>query len=287
MSRVIPKWKPQYLRVWSRHPSHDGIRNAIKMPPNKVGVIRLGSNTSMRTFSPDIEINTVESIERTMNKFEMKKAFAQANVRSPEFFVLNNENAGIWNEAGYRFISFEDLSKHLLANKLFPVLAKRTYRSRGAGMQKLDNVDEYLEFINENIINNRYHQRNPYYLEVFKNYIKEYRIHVSELGGYFYSCRKMLKSEYTGTENNWYRNDSNSIWIMEENELFDKPTTWKEIIKDCQNARVALGLSIGAVDVKVNKEGNWAILEMNSAPSFGDVTETAYLYELTKIVRTK
>lgn len=287
MSRKIPRWRKQYLRVLSRHPSHDPIRNVIKMPPNKTGVIRLGSNSTPKNFDPDIEINTVSSIENTMNKFEMKRRFNVAGVRSPEFYSLYNETAGIWNEEGDIFdeVSFKELSDYFLHNTIFPVLAKRTYRSRGKGMIKIDNPDMLDDFIQSHIVNNSYHKRNPYYLEEFKNYSREYRIHISSLGGYFYTCRKMLKSEYVGSDSNWYRNDSNSIWILEENELFDKPTTWNSIVKDCQNARESLGLSIGAADVKVTKKGDWAILELNSAPSFGEITSSAYKYELNKLVR--
>jgi len=151
-------------------------------------------------------------------------------------------------------------------------------------MKKLENFEELNSFIAEFVIDNERHERNPYYLEEFKNYTKEYRIHVSKLGGYFYTCRKVLLQEYSGTSNNWYRNDSNSNWLLETNSSFDKPSTWDLIVEDCQRARRALSLDICAMDVKVTSDGRWAILEANSAPSFGEITSEKYLLEITKII---
>jgi D-alanine-D-alanine ligase-like ATP-grasp enzyme len=275
------KWKQGYVRVFSRHPSHNPLRNAIKTLGKRV-ILRLGSVTSPN-YMPDIEINTVESIENTKNKYTMKKLFQSAGVHSPNFYPLFNTHAGHWVDGEFKHISFKDLSNILP----YPVLAKKTYRSRGMGMMKLNNQEEFLEFIEEKVTNNRRHEANPYYLEEFKNYIKEYRIHVSELGNYFYTCRKVLRQEFAGTDNNWYRNDANSNWLLESNEAFDKPDNWDDIVKDCQKARETLGLSICAMDVKVTKDGRWAILEANSAPSFGDVTVEKYLLEITKIIFSK
>lgn len=258
------KFDKSFLRVFSRHPSHKEIKNTIVMPKGVVGVLRLGSITSPN-YKVDLEINTAKAVENTKDKFIMKKLFEEAGVSSPKFYDLS------------------DLEK-VRSEIKFPVIAKRTFRSRGIGMQKIDTPEEFESFLTKFIIGNKYNNRNPYYLEEFKNYSREYRIHVSKMGNYFYSCRKMLKLNYAGSEDNWYRNDSNSVWIREINEAFDKPDSWDVIIQDCQNARQALGLDIGAFDVKVNKKGDWMILEGNSAPSFGEVTSKKYIAELTKIV---
>lgn len=254
----MKKWDKRSVRILSRHPSHSSIRNAIKTPTGKRVVLRLGSNTPTANY--DLEINTVASIENTANKMKMKQLFYDAGVRSPKFY------SDIFNAVVDKF----------------PILAKKTYRSRGAGMVKINNQEELTSFLSN--LNMTRHNNNPYYFEQFHNYSKEYRIHVSELGGYFYTCRKMLRQEYAGTDSNWYRNNSNCIWILEENELFDKPSTWDDIVADCQRAREALGLSIGGFDVKVTQKGNWMILEGNSACSFGDITKEVYETELTNIV---
>lgn len=79
----------------------------------------------------------------------------------------------------------------------------------------------------------------------------------------------MLKQD---AADRWFRNSKNSVWILEDNPLFDKPITWNAIVADCLKALNALGLDTCAFDVKVNKKGEWMILEGNSAPSFGDCT---------------
>lgn len=274
------KWERGTLRVFSRHPSHSGIRNKIVLPKGVKACIRLGSLTELPAYKPDIEINSVEGIQNTMNKLKMKELFSKAGVKSPYFIRLDNSEAILEKEES---LNFNELYEFLEKNSMYPLLAKRTYRSRGIGMEKLDNREELEAFLKSKIIGNTYNKRNPYYLEQFKNYVKEYRIHVSEIG-YFYSCRKMLRQEFVGTDRNWFRNDSNSVWIMEENPLFEKPGNWKDIIEDCILAIKSLSLSIGAVDVKVNKKGEWAILEVNSAPSFGEVTTQKYINHLKELL---
>lgn len=283
-------WDKDYLRVLSRHPSHKILRNSILMPEGLIGVCRLGSQTEMAV---DVEINSIQSVVNCANKLEMKKLFKRAGVNSPEFVVLNNNNCASYNEDGsYTFKGFEYLRENYI-EKGISLLGKLTYRSRGQGMVLINTYSELIKFLGRSVIDNQARKGNPYYIEVFKNYIKEYRIHVSCTGGYFYTNRKMLKSEFVGTNNNWYRNDNNCVWYLENNEDFDKPDTWDQIVEDCQRARKALGLDICALDVKVNKKGEWVILEANSAPSFGEsderVTRISFLYqnELMNVIHKK
>lgn len=253
----MKKWNKKSLRVFSRHPSHSIIRNAIPVPEGQRICIRLGSITPMKNTT--YEINTVESIENTKDKFKMKSLFKEAGVSSPVFFKVDDAPEKI----------------------KFPILAKKTFRSRGMGMMKLDTQEEYEDFIKSSAYLKSL-GKNEYYFEIFHNYTKEYRIHTSEMGGYFYTCRKMLKSD---AENRWFRNNKNCVWMLEENELFDKPQNWDEIVADCQKAREALGLSICGFDVKVTKKGSWMILEGNSACSFGDLTTDKYINEIKKIIK--
>lgn len=276
---MIPSKYQNTLRVFSRHPSHKVLRDTVEVPYPTV--IRLGSITSPK-YSNYISINTPEAVSNTANKLTMKKLFRQADVMTPEFYILFKDHAGIYTPEGFRHISFENLSDQLS----YPVLFKKTYRSRGAGMLKVNNKERFMEVIKEHVLNNIRHQNNPYYVEKFYTHVKEYRVHVSCLtDDYFYSCRKMLRNDVTS--NRWYRNDSNSVWIMESNPLFEKPKTWQTIVEDCQRARKALGLDICALDIKVNKRGEHLILEANSAPSFGEVTADKYLVEIPQIVHQK
>ena len=276
--------KKGFLRILTRHPSHTVIRNTI--PVDQPIGLRLGSITPVKHFC----FNSVKAVENSKDKLVMKRLFKDAEVTSPVFweFDLN----GVLNKN----VTFEELGENLP----FPVLAKRTFRSKGAGMLKLNSYDDYIDFIDGKVRNNSYQLKNPYYLEKFHTYSREYRLHISE-NGCFYSCRKMLKQ---GTINRWMRNDSNCVWITErnlvkndpenvsidtisyegENPLFNKPETWNAIVEDCQRARKALGLDICCFDVKVNKKGNWIILESNSAPSFGMITSVFYIEELKKLI---
>ena len=274
-----------YLRILTRHPSHKVLRNLI--PTKRRIGLRLGSITPTNHFS----FNPVEAVENSKDKLVMKRIFRDAEVTSPQFWEFT-ENGGVGGE------SFEMLGEKLP----YPVLAKRTYRSKGKGMIKIDNYAEYMTFINKKVRNNGYQRKNPYYIERFHNYSREYRLHVSKFGC-FYACRKMLKND---ADNRWMRNDSNSVWITErnltkhdpdnvtrasityegENQTFNKPTTWNAIVEDCQRARRALGLDICCFDVKVNKKGEWIILESNSAPSFGQLTSIFYQEELTKMINS-
>lgn len=280
--------KKGYLRVLSRHPSHKAIRNVIKLPTRERIGFRLGSVTPTNHFS----FNSIEGVENSKDKLKMKRLFAKAGVQSPEFWEFG-VNGGANGE------TFEELGQNLP----YPVLAKRVYRSKGKGMLKIDNYEEYIKFINEKVRNNNYQKKNPYYMEKFYNFSREYRLHISELGC-FYACRKMLKEN---AEKRWMRNDSNSVWITErnltkhdpnnvsletityegENETFNKPGTWDNLIKDCQKARKALGLDTCCFDVKMNKKGQWMILESNSAPSFGQITSIFYIEELKKLINKK
>lgn len=255
--------KYNFLNIRSRHPSHNILRRRVLVPDGISAVLRLGSTTEV---DANIQLNTVESIRNSADKLKMKQLFLDAGVSSPIFYTVDNVHEH----------SFDA-----------PLLAKRSFRSRGAGMQKLDTVEQLDAFLAENINDNRYNKLNPYYFERFYNYTKEYRIHVSCCGGYFYANRKMLKED---ADERWFRNSKNSVWMLESNPLFDKPETWDVIVEDCQRAREALGLTICGFDVKVNKKGNHMILEANSACSFGDnektsIVSTKYQLELCRCIQ--
>ena len=100
----------------------------------------------------------------------------------------------------------------------------------------------------------------------------------------------MLKTD-TPEKERWYRNNSNSVWIMEDNPSFDKPNNWDDIVEQSANALSSVGLDIGAIDVRVQSsdkdEPKFIILETNSAPSFGDITLLKYKEELPLLINYK
>jgi D-alanine-D-alanine ligase-like ATP-grasp enzyme len=274
----MKKWKKDTVRVFSKHPTHDELlRNAIKIPKGKSAVIRLGS-TRRINYTPDLEINTVASIINTSNKIRMKRLFREANIKSPEFYEFSGNNVVYKGET----ISFQQFIDKDLS---YPLIAKLERRSRGQGMRKLDDRDALIAFYNSKIKDKQ--RGNPYYLEVFKNYLREYRLHISRTGGCFYALRKSLLSEHKGKENNWYRNDSNCTWYIrggDNHHKFREPETFGQIEQECIKALNILGLDIGGFDVRVSTSGEFTIIEGNSACSFGNVTATRYISEIEKML---
>ena len=266
----------KFVRVFSRHDSHNFLRFNLPIENGKYTVYRAGSLTAAP--GAEIEINTVESINNCANKIKMKSLFHRAGVSTPDYYTIDPETISILDASGEPVTKFK-----------YPLIAKRNKRSGGAGMIKIDNAQEFEEFLESKVRVNNYNKTNPYYLEKFKNYSREYRIHLSAAGHYFYANRKLLT---TDAQERWYRNDSNSIWATEENIDFNKPATWNDIVADCQKAREALGLDICGFDVRVNKEGKWVIIEANSACSFGNnpnesITAIKYKKELLKVQKLK
>jgi D-alanine-D-alanine ligase-like ATP-grasp enzyme len=167
-------------------------------------------------------------------------------------------------------------------------LAKKIYGFKSKGMIKLNSQEELEEFIkNTNLYG--------YYIEQFHNYFREYRLHVTK-DVCFYGLRKMIKED-TPEDKRWFRNDSNCIWILEENPSFDKPVNWDKIEKDCVKALEAVELDIGCFDVKVQSsttpngekrlEPLYILIEVNSAPSMGEITIKKYKKAIPKLLMKK
>jgi D-alanine-D-alanine ligase-like ATP-grasp enzyme len=269
-SIIMKKWDKTKLRVLSRHGTHNEfLRNKIDAKGLNIS-IRFGSTTDVG----DIKLNPVEAVNNSSNKITMKGLLTN----STRFATFNGDN---WEFEG------DIITRDTLLDTInYPVLRKLNNRSRGQGMRKYDNREELDEAINA--IELRYNSNNPYYLEEFHNYAKEYRIHSSVLTPCFYSCRKALKREHAGE---YFKNDSNSCWFMqyrndELSEDFRQPNNWDEITQACHISLNALGLHIAAFDVIVANNGRFKILESNSAPSMAPVVAEKYIEELSKIVET-
>ena len=292
-------------RILTRHPSHSPLRRAnkaIELLPVR-SVVRLGSTTevtdSISNGGSRVEINTINAIKNSSSKLRMKRAFqdGEFNVKTADWFKLDrNAEGGLlvtegkfgsenmyFNETpvGIRDIEWD-------ADK--PIVSKSIFGSRGRGNIKHDNLEALMTWLNSG---NR--DLSNYIFERFYNYAREYRLHVS-LNGCFYTCRKMLKRD-TPEENKWFRNDENCVWILPENELFDRPSNWDSIVEQSMAALNATGLDVGAIDLRIqsatNSEGevreepDFIIVEINSAPSFGEVTLTKYIEELPKLIMKK
>jgi len=234
-------------------------------------IIRLGSRTTvaeafprMPQGRPVIEVNTVEACHNSGNKIAMKILFDEAEVKTAEWQVLN-ETLITWDK--------------------FPAIIKHVNSCKGEGIYFVESQED-LDRLKLEL-----RPLSSYILERYMCFQKEYRLHVTK-DGCFYTCRKMLKAD---AEERWHRHDTNSVWILEENPLFEKPSNWNDMVAESVKALNSVGLDIGAVDLKCQSEKGkrddfipeFIILEINSAPSLGAVTAEKYLEELPKIINNK
>jgi len=262
--------KQKYLKIRTKNHTAQPLKNLIEV--NGRAVFRLGSLTPTEEIFPRgvalnrpiIEINTAEACHNSGNKILMKECFDELNIKSAEWDVVEQPDGEVTNW------------------EIFPAIIKHKNSAKGEGIYMINSIEEYEDFINDK---NRLYD---YIIEKYYNYSKEYRLHVTE-DGCFYTCRKMLKED---AEERWHRHDMNSVWIVEENPLFEKPSNWAYIEAECVKSLNAVGLDVGACDVKVQSEkghdrvGNpeFIILEINSAPSFGLTTLIKYEEQLRKML---
>lgn len=257
-TKEIPVMK---LKVLSRHPSHDVFRNNDNLQFKVPVLFRLGSTTNVDETKYRVHINSVAAIQRSSNKLLMKQCFDGGRVPTTQ-----------WTADIEQAKTFE-----------FPIVAKHVSGSRGSGNYKLDTVEQLNNWAKRG---NR--TLDNYIFEKFVNTSKEYRIHVS-INGVFLAWRKLRKND-TPENQKWFFNNINCNWIGQNNELFDTPKNWNEICKAAQAALQSVGLTVGAVDVRVqsNKKKNpeFYIIEINSAPSMSPITTERYITELNRIVET-
>lgn len=271
--KFVPEGALYFTKIKSRHPSHNVLRRNKGLQFPFKSLVRFGSQTELDPKEGKVvEINTVAAVKNSASKLLMKNCFAKAGIVTAE-----------WCQA-------KNLDDFLKSEKFkYPIVAKHHFGSRGRGNTLIKDKKELDKWkVGKNLDN--------YIFEQFYNYSREYRVHVSRENGAFYSCRKMLKNG-TPEANKWYRNDSNCVWVLETNPDFDAPVNWKEIQKECLRALDAVGLDVGAIDVKVQSAHNgkrekrksckFIIIETNSAPSFGEITEQKYLEQLQYLIRNK
>lgn len=265
------KFNKRFVRVFSRHPSHNIIRKKNSgILWRDLAAVRFGSTTSWKRSR--YFLNSPESIENSSSKVRMKQCFERDNVKTARW----------WDR--YRDLRNEQ-------NIPFPIIAKRKYGSRGRGMAKLDNLEQLEAFSEANIVTH-------YIYEAFHNYSREYRFHVSS-AGCFYVCRKVLRRD-TPENVRWFRNNQNCNWIRPDGDnpaLFDKPVNFEAIEAECVKALNSVGLDFGACDVRVQSSTHsngdrreypdFIIVEINSAPSFGEITAEKYKEEIPKILDRK
>ena len=259
------------VRVLSRHPSHNVFRNNPKLTAGEKVVIRLGSTTESSAVN---QINSIASIMQSSNKLLMKNCFAKYGISTPEYYIIDN-----------RGIILDGVTRNVVKNLEYPIVAKHVLGSRNSGNYKLNSEKELVKFISS-----RKSNINNFIFEKYKNYAKEYRIHVSTQGS-FLAWRKVRKLS-TPENQRWFFNNQNCNWLSESNSNFDRPTNWDIITKECVKALNSVGLDIGGMDVRVqnNKIGyhpKFSIIEVNSACSQSSITSEHYINEFNKLIDIK
>lgn len=257
---LMKRKKEKHLIVRSRNTTCKPLKELV-VP--RTTILRLGSTTPTEEISRQPnprEINTAYACAISGNKIWMRQAFAKYNIPMAE---------GICAKSTDDVLEF--LKEH------GTIICKHIHSSKGKGIYLLSSEDEVKEWAKN-------HKIEDHIFEKYYTYTREYRLHVTKYG-YFYASRKMLKRD---AKVRWHRHNVNSIWIVEENPLFDKPTNWDFIVDSCVNALNAIGLDIAAFDVKVqsskHKEPKYIILESNSAPSLGERGIQEYKKILTRLI---
>lgn len=230
-------------------------------------LVRLGSTTPSE--DKRTELNSIEAIKNSSSKLRMKNCFTKGGVKTADWIQPKSK---------------DEIRNFFNKNKESGIVLKSHMGSRGRGNILARTNAELEGWLNQ------HNDIGSYIVEKFYNYAREYRLHVDK-DGCFYTCRKMIKSDVPENKR-WYKNNDNCVWIMEDNPSFDKPSNWNTVISECVKACVAVGLDFGAVDLRIQsakagKNPDFIVVEINSAPSFGEVTLQKYLERLPKLLKDK
>lgn len=276
-------------RIRSKNFSCDFLRpknKNMKLFPVR-SLVRLGSRTPINEiFAPNVsfvEVNSLQAVDTSRSKLSMKAAFAKHSIPQSEWYELRGNNTSQMRNLNETVDREESPERSIINPESlpYPIVAKRINGFKGIGMRKLDNVEELNNFIkNTNV--------SGYYFERFYNYSREYRIHATR-DKVILRWRKLRTSE---AEERWFFNNSNCNWIGQENELFQLSGKLLDSIDNaCIEAVKAVGLDIGAIDVRVQSASRenpaFIILEVNSAPRMGTISNELYARELENIIQSK
>lgn len=309
--------------VFSKHGSHDVFRRGKtqeRLPLglyNKRVLVSFGSTTA--TPAGHVRINSVEGVKNASNKVTTKKFCEALKIPTQKYIVgVNTKTA-------------ETIIKEITDKGInYPVVAKQVYGYGGAGMFKLENEAELREFKTKTL-KETYFIEEVFQDNIKK--CREYRIHVAPLlvgvsmeytitvrstdesgkvttktetitsnTGEVSSARKKMTEE--GVKKKFFGRNVKLghaffTYSFSKEEAIEKRNVkmdWNAMVAACVALVKELGLDLAAVDILWDSEtGNFTILEVNSAPSMGDITDnershvTAQVYKkaLRKIIEIK
>lgn len=288
IKKVVKKKVAFRPTLRTRNYTAEDLRDNLRQHTfNMPVIIRLGSLTESNIItsrSTYVEINKVAAIKVSRDKLKMKEAFTQNKVKTADWYTSYEDHydgSGKWkfkNQTTNETVDIKTLP--------FPMLSKSRTGQGGVGNTLHDDFKSLESWMKGKDLSN-------YIFEKFYNYAREYRLHVTK-DGCFLAWRKLRKEN---AKERWYFNSDNCVWAGEENPLFNKPVNWDNVIKDSVNALNAAGLDIGAVDVriqsandkqkKVSESPDYLVLEVNSAPSLGELGTKFYYKEILKLINQK
>lgn len=257
------------IKLRSKNSSASLLKEEISDIRTKIPVvIRLYSNTPIEAIlSPFqikrefIEWNTLDAIKNSYNKLKTKKLMVDNDIPTAEYWKHED------------FIE----SKENIFKEYKTIIAKKIFGSKGIGMKLFNSIDEFDNWISE-----EKPKLSEFFFEKYYSYNREYRIHLFN-GELIYTNRKMLKED---AEERWYRNDSNSVWYLESNPLFDRPTNFDEVIENCKKLQELTKLNFSSFDIRIqsskHENPKYIILETNSGSSMGEGTAKAYKNAILK-----
>jgi hypothetical protein len=152
----------------------------------------------------------------------MKACFKQHNVTQANWYH------GTFN--------VETIKRHFGISKTeeYQLVGKAICGFQGKGMVLIENDTQLMDFC-------RTHTPQNFYLELFHNYGREYRLHATR-EKVFMVWRKLRTKD---AEERWFFNSHNCNWVGENNELFDKPRNWTDLCEQAKRAVESCGLDIG------------------------------------------
>lgn len=292
------------LVVRSRHSNkelqHVLDKKGIRFP--KRCTIRFGSSHEYKDNKDRIEINSVNAINNSSDKFKMKACFNRDGVKTANAFVYDNFYKSFRRISQNPKLPIDTSSSLGFKDLEYPIIGKLKKGSRGNGLILIESQEDMELFINnfsffkEKLKLSSGIGISGYLFEKYHNYAREYRIHIDDTGHVIYTNRKVLKND-TPENKRYFRNDETCNWLLETNPSFDKPVNWDQIVAESKKALDSVGLNIGAVDIRIqsatNKKGQkrknpkFFIVEINSAPSFGEGTLNEYANHIPSYVKSK
>ena len=204
-----------------------------KVLENHEIIFRYGCRSVKLEGMNKVVYNTSKAIKSTINKYNSRLLFKSNNIPTP-----NTYNC------------IEIHKEDVINNLKFPLIRRPLKHSKSKDFEVINNINELNYFQKEDI------ETNNFYYSEFVDKVKEIRLHIAH-GKVITIIEKRppkLKQYSWGMVDNF----DNLKWRY-----------WRsDIIESSVKAMKLLGLTFGAIDVIIDKQGNYYLLEVNTAPDF-------------------